>query len=282
MIIAVASGKGGTGKTLVTTALALSVDKCTYIDLDVEEPNGAFFLKPDIQEELIYSVPVPTVNKEKCTYCGLCAKACVYNALAVVPMLKNCMLFPELCHSCGVCGFECPVKGTIQESRHEIGKIRKGSRRFIGFIEGRLKVGQPSAVPLIRGIITQFIANQKDRLFLLDSSPGTACPVVEILKKSDYVILVTEPTPFGLNDLELAVELVQAMGKKAGIIINKDEEGQNLITHFSQRVQLPILLRIPYSLEIQEAYSQGIPLIQLYPEMKMRLKKLITRITSGQ
>ncbi|MCU0288885.1 MAG: ATP-binding protein [Acidobacteria bacterium] len=282
MVIAVASGKGGTGKTMVTTALALSVDECTYIDLDVEEPNGELFLKPDIREELTYNVPVPTINKEKCTYCGRCAKACAYNALAVVPMLKKSMLFPELCHSCGVCGFVCPEKGAIQESRREIGKIRRGSRGSIEFIEGRLKVGQPSAVPLISGITTQFIADQRDRLFLLDSSPGTACPVVEILKKCDFVILVTEPTLFGLNDLELTVELVQAMGKKAGIIINKDEEGQNLITQFSQRVQLPILLRIPYSLKIQEAYSRGIPLTELYPEMKGRLKELITRITGSQ
>jgi MinD superfamily P-loop ATPase len=282
MIIAVASGKGGTGKTLLATALALSAAECTYIDLDVEEPNGAIFLKPDIREEIAYTVPVPNIDKEKCTFCGLCSKACVYHALVVIPTLKKIMQFPELCHSCGVCDFVCPVEGTVRESHREIGKIRQGNRGTIQFIEGRLNIGQPSAVPLISGITSNYINEENQRLFFLDSSPGTACPVVETLKKSDYVLLVTEPTPFGLNDLELAVELVQDMGKKAGIIINKDDERQTLITDFCQRVHLPILLRIPYSLEIQGAYSRGIPLTEVRPGIKVQLKNLIGRITAGQ
>ncbi len=278
MIIAVASGKGGTGKTLITTALALSTGHCTYIDLDVEEPNGAIFLKPVIQHETPYNVVIPYIDKEKCTFCGLCAKACVYHALAVIPTLKNTMVFPELCHSCGVCSFVCPVKGTIDETRREIGKINKGHCGTIRFIEGRLNIGQPSAVPLIRGITSLYIPDHTDELFFLDSSPGTSCPVVETLKKSDYVLLVTEPTPFGLNDLELAVELVQDMGKKAGIIINKHDDRQTLIDDFSQRVHLPILLRIPYSMDIQEAYSRGIPLTEVRPGIKTLLKELIEQI----
>ncbi|MDQ1351049.1 MAG: hypothetical protein QG657_1351 [Acidobacteriota bacterium] len=282
MIIAVASGKGGTGKTLVTTALALSAGECTYIDLDVEEPNGAIFLKPDIREEIAYTVPVPVIDKDKCTFCGACARACVYHALVVIPISRSTVVFPELCHSCGVCGFVCPVEGAVRETHREIGKIRKGNRGSIQFIEGRLNIGQPSAVPLISGITSNYITGENGRLYLLDSSPGTACPVVETLKNSDYVLLVTEPTPFGLNDLELAVELVRDMGKKAGIIINKDDERQTLIDDFCRRVQLPILLRIPYSLEIQEAYSRGIPLTEVRPVMKTQLKDLMGRITDGR
>lgn len=281
MIIAVASGKGGTGKTLVATALALSAGECTYVDLDVEEPNGAIFLKPEIREEIAYTVMVPIIDKEKCTFCGDCARACIYHALVVIPTRRSTMVFPELCHSCGVCSFVCPVEGAVRETQREIGKIRTGNRGPIQFIEGRLDIGQPSAVPLISGIVSRFIEGKNHRLFLLDSSPGTACPVVETLKKSDYVLLVTEPTPFGLNDLELAVELVQDLGKKAGIIINKDDERETLIDEFCRRVHLPILLRIPYSLEIQETYSRGIPLTGVRPGIIPQLKDLLERITAG-
>ncbi len=281
MIIAIASGKGGTGKTLVTTALALSIRHCTYLDLDVEEPDGAIFLKPGIQDEISFTVPLPVIDKEKCNFCGKCAKSCIYHAMAVIPDLKSAVVFPELCHSCGVCSFVCPKPGALQEIQREIGKIRIGKSGTIRFIEGRLNIGQPSAVPLIAGIVSEYTAGESGRIYLLDSSPGTSCPVVETLKKSDYVLLVTEPTPFGLNDLELAVELVQDMKKEAGIIINKDDEQQTIIDDFARRVHLPILLRIPYSLEIQEAYSRGIPLTEALPGITAQLTNMIEQITGG-
>jgi MinD superfamily P-loop ATPase len=201
--------------------------------------------------------------------------------MAVIPDLKSAVVFPELCHSCGVCSFVCPKPGALREVSREIGKIRMGKIGTIHFIEGRLNIGQPSAVPLISGIVSKYIPGENGRLYLLDSAPGTSCPVVETLKKSDYVLLVTEPTPFGLNDLELAVELVRDMKKKAGIIINKDDLRQTIIDNFARRVRLPILLRIPYSLEIQEAYSRGIPITEAFPGIKKPLKSMIDRITGG-
>lgn len=276
MYIAVASGKGGTGKTLVSTALALSAGACTYVDLDVEAPNGSIFIKPSIEKEISYTQPVPEINMEVCTFCGACAGSCAYNAIAVIPALKKTMVFSELCHSCGVCTYVCPVQGAIKEVNKEIGKIRIGRSNTVRFVEGRLNVGQPSGVPLISGIINRHI--DKNDLLVVDSAPGTSCPVVESLKKSDYVILVTEPTPFGLNDLKLTVELVNAMGKKTGIIINKNDGRQNIIHEFSKQAGIPVLLEIPYSMEIQEAYSRGIPLLESVPGMEKTFKELLDKV----
>lgn len=277
MYIAVASGKGGTGKTLVSTTIALCAGDCTYVDLDVEEPNGYIFLEPEIEKESRYSLPIPEINEEVCTFCEKCAKSCAYNALAVIPQLKKAMLFPDLCHSCGVCTYVCPVPGALKEVEREIGKIRTGKKRSINFIEGRLNVGLPSGVPLISGIVDNYL--NMDNLLIVDSSPGTSCPVVESLKKSDYVILVTEPTPFGLSDLRLTVEIVQELGKDAGIIINKDNGKKSLIENFSAETNIPIILKIPYSLEIQKAYSQGIPLIDSLPGIKEKFEVMIEAIT---
>jgi MinD superfamily P-loop ATPase len=279
MYIAVTSGKGGTGKTLVSTALSLCAGKCTYVDLDVEEPNGFIFLGPDIREETRYTVPVPEINKNRCTFCGACAKACVYNALAVIPSLKKAMFFPELCHSCGVCGYVCPEDGALIEIERGIGKIRTGTAGDIRCIEGRLNVGQPSGVPLIGGIIENYL--DRGGLIFADSPPGTSCPVVECLKDSDYVILVTEPTPFGLNDLKLTVELVKALGKKAGIIVNKETGMDVGIDDFAREADIPILLKIPYSMAVQEAYSRGIPLVEAMPDIKNEFTALLNTITGG-
>ncbi|MCP5102883.1 MAG: (4Fe-4S)-binding protein [bacterium] len=277
MYIAVTSGKGGTGKTLVSTTLALCAGECTYIDLDVEEPNGFIFLKPVIREEKKFTMPVPEINNAVCTFCGKCAESCVYNALGVIPSLKKTMFFPELCHSCGVCGYVCPTAGAITEVEIEIGKVRIGKTGDIRFIEGRLNVGRPSGVPLIGGILRDYPGG--GGLVIGDSPPGTSCPVVESLKSSDYVILVTEPTPFGLNDLKLTVEVVKEMGKKAGIIINKDSGRGSIIEGFAGEAGVPILLRIPYSLHIQETYSRGIPLLESMPGIESQFKTMLDRIT---
>lgn len=273
MIIAVASGKGGTGKTLVSTALALSAGDCTYIDLDVEEPNGFVFLKPAIEKEIPYSLLVPEINEAACTFCEKCAAACMFNALTVLPSLKKTMFFPDLCHSCGSCSYVCNVPGALKEVKKEIGIIRTGKSGPVTFIEGRLHVGRPSGVPLISGIIDQYI--EPGSLFIIDSSPGTSCPVVESLKKSDYVILVTEPTPFGLNDLKLTVELVQELGKEAGIIVNKDNGKKTGIDSFAAETGIPILLKIPYSVAVQEDYSKGISLVESIPALRSRFEQII-------
>ena len=277
MYVAIASGKGGTGKTLVATSLALSAKRCTYVDLDVEEPNGYIFIKPAIQKEIPYCRPVPKINREVCTFCGKCAKSCLFNALAIIPSLKKAMFFTDLCHSCGVCTYVCPVDGALREVDKEIGRIRFGRSGTIKFIEGQLHVGQPSGVPLIGGIVDNYLDTQD--LLIVDSPPGTSCPVVEGLKKSDFVILVTEPTPFGLSDLKLAVQLVKDLGKDAGIILNKDNGKKTVIDDFSHHAGIPVILRIPYSIDIQRAYSQGIPLIEAMPGIKKEFSGIIRRIT---
>ncbi len=278
MYIAVASGKGGTGKTLVSTSLALCAENSTYIDLDVEEPNGHIFLNPVIEKELRFSLPAPAINEALCTFCGKCAGACVFNALAIIPSGPKTLFFPELCHSCGVCNFVCPVSGAIEETRREIGVIRSGYAQSVGFVEGRLNVGQPSGVPLIDWIVANYI--DSSRLTIVDSSPGTACPVVESIKKSDFVLLVTEPTPFGLNDLTLTVELINSLGKSAAIILNKDTGKNRLIDDFASKAGIPVVLRIPYSTGIQESYSKGIPFIVSMPEMKKKFRSVLDYISA--
>jgi MinD superfamily P-loop ATPase len=282
MVIAVASGKGGTGKTLVSTSLALSANTkgCTYVDLDVEEPNGFIFMKPEIHEETPFTLPVPAIDESVCTFCQSCAKSCLFNALAIIAPAKKTMFFPELCHSCGVCSYVCPIDGALSEVDREIGTIRLGKSGNIKCIEGRLQVGQLSGVPLIAGIVDRYLTG--DGLFILDSSPGTSCPVVESLKKSDFVLLVTEPTPFGLHDLELTVEIVNQLGKGAGIIINKDNGQSGLIHEYAQRAGIPVMLTIPYSLEIQKAYAQGIPLNTALPGMKDEFAKLLTALAGDK
>lgn len=275
MIISVASGKGGTGKTIISTALALAVKNSTYVDLDVEEPNGALFIKPEIKEEISYHCLVPQIDEEKCIFCGACANACEFHALAVIPKIRSTIFFPDLCHSCGACSYVCPEIGVISEIPREIGKIFLGNGRDIQYIGGRLKIGLPSGVPLIRGIVHEHLSEKSEGLVIIDAPPGTACSMVESIKKSDWVLLVTEPTPFGLHDLELAVEVVKKMKKKAGIILNKGDGKTTLIDEYSQRIGIPILLRIPYSLDIQRAYSAGIPLNEAMPGINQALQELL-------
>jgi MinD superfamily P-loop ATPase len=279
MYIAVASGKGGSGKTLVSTSLALCAKEyeCTYVDLDVEEPNGAIFLAPEIREEIPFTLQVPEIDENICTFCETCAKSCLFNALAIIPQVKKAMFFPDLCHSCGVCTYVCPVKGALKEIPREIGKIRIGRSGNINFIEGRLQVGQLSGVPLIKGIINNYM--DMENLLIVDSSPGTSCPVVESLKKSDYVVLVTEPNPFGLNDLKLTVELVKELGKDAGIIVNKDNGKSTIIDEFASEVNIPVILKIPYSIDIQKAYSNGIPLVVSMPKTAEKFKAILEMIS---
>ncbi len=290
-VIAVASGKGGTGKTSVAVSLALAAGSCTYLDLDVEEPNGHLFLHPHIEEQEEFTVPVPRIDDQVCTYCGKCARSCVYNALAVISSksLKKAAVFPELCHSCGVCSYVCPVPGAIQEEARGIGHIRVGraANGMIRFIEGRLNIGQPSGVPLISGIVEEYLETGHEGLAIIDAAPGTSCPVVESLRKSDFVVLVTEPTPFGLNDLKLAAEVVQYLGKKAGMIINKVQEFStdaivrevlHSIERYSAEAGIPVLLHIPYAIEIQQAYSKGIPLAKSLPVMEKGFLDVLQKI----
>ncbi len=273
MKVAVASGKGGTGKTIVSTSLFLSVNDAAYIDMDVEEPNGAIFISPEIEREERFSLPVPSFNENICTFCNACAEACVYSAISVIPQAKKVLFFEELCHSCGVCKYVCPEPGAIVEVPKEIGTIRVGNNG--NFVEGTLDIGIPSAVPLISGIKRYIPDND---VVILDSPPGTSCPVVETLKDSDYVILVTEPTPFGINDLSLALDIVRELEKPHGIIVNKHNEKVSLAREFARSKDVEILLEIPFSRKVAEGYSKGIPLVDIEPEYRSNFKDLIERI----
>lgn len=263
MIVSVASGKGGTGKTLVATSLALSLkdrERVQLVDCDVEEPNDHIFLKPVITRSETVSIMVPRVNEDKCTYCGKCAEVCAYHAIAVFP--KNVLVFPHLCHGCGACSYLCPEKAISEEPR-EIGVVETGHSNGIAFLQGRLNVGEPMSTPVIRKVKEK--ANL-DSIVIIDVSPGTSCPVVESIKDSDFCLLVTEPTPFGLNDLILAVETAKELEVPFGVVINRVGVGDGKVEEYCFREGIPVLLTIPLDTEIARLNSRGITLVEGMPQ----------------
>jgi MinD superfamily P-loop ATPase len=275
MIISVASGKGGTGKTLVATSLALSL-KDTHnvqlLDCDVEEPNDHIFIKPNIIHNQAVSIPVPRVDEDKCTHCGKCAQVCAYHAIAVLG--DHTLTFPELCHGCGACSYLCPERA-ISEIPHEIGIIETGRAEGISFSHGKLSIGQAMAPPIIREVKKLIDHN---RVVVIDASPGTSCPVITAVKDSDFCLLVTEPTPFGLNDLMLAVETVRKLGIPCGVVLNRAGVGDNKTEAYCAKENIPILLTIPLDTDIARLYSQGIPLVEGMPQYKISFTELYDRI----
>ncbi len=255
MIISVASGKGGTGKTTVATNLALSIGHAQFIDCDVEEPNANIFLKAKIDKSEDVTVSYPEIDKTKCDFCGKCSKFCAYNAIAIVP--SNALVFPELCHSCGGCELVCPKKA-ISWNERTIGKVEHGRHDGIDFYQGLLDVGEMQAIPVIKSLKRKI---DKSKNVIIDSPPGTSCPVIESINVSDYCILVTEPTPFGLHDLKLAVEVVRHLNIPFGVIINRDGIGDKKVEMYCQTENIPILLKIPERKQIAHLYSKGIALV---------------------
>ncbi len=254
MIIAVASGKGGTGKTTVATNIALSIGKTQFLDCDVEEPNANIFLHTTLKEHEDVSVTIPEINKEKCDYCGKCSEFCVYNALAVVR--QKILIFPELCHSCGGCELVCP-KDAITWKKRVIGKVEYGKTKDIDFYHGLLNVGESQAIPVIKALKRKI--NKKMNV-IIDVPPGTSCPVIESINGSDYCVLVTEPTPFGLHDLKLAVDVVRHMNIPFGVVINRDGIGDNRVEVYCKKEHITVLLKIPEREKIALLYSKGIAL----------------------
>jgi MinD superfamily P-loop ATPase len=274
MVISIASGKGGTCKTSVAVSLALSLDSCQLLDCDVEEPNASLFLKPLITGKTFVNVLEPWIDESKCSHCGECAEICVYHAIAVFE--KNVFLLPQLCHGCGGCILVCPEKA-IAEGRRSIGVIETGTSNSIAFIQGILNVGEHMPTPVIREM-KRFI--KEDMHVIIDSPPGTSCPMIEGIKGSDFVLLVTEPTPFGLNDLKLAVDVVRELKIPLGVLINCDGIGDNRVREYCQDENIPLLLSIPWSREIAEAYSRGIPAVEARPDLKENFRSLFRGIMS--
>ncbi len=252
MIISIASGKGGTGKTTIATNLARIIGTdVLFLDCDVEEPNAHIFLKPDIDYTEKVGIPVPKVDLEKCTHCGKCGEICRFSA--ILPMKDNVLVFPELCHGCGGCTLACP-EGAISETAREVGVLEKGVSGEIEFVHGRLRIGEPMSPPLISAV-KKYINPEK--VVIIDAPPGTSCAVIESVRDSDLCLLVTEPTPFGLNDLKLAVEMVKLLDVPIAIVINRCDAGDREVYKYCDSENLQIVLEIPLDRKVAVAYSEG-------------------------
>ena len=269
MIIAVASGKGGTGKTTVSANLARALGGVTLLDCDVEEPNAHLFIKCASEgEPEEVSILVPEVDEARCDGCGECARFCEYKALAV--LAKRVLVFPELCHGCGGCARVCP-QGAISEKPKRVGVVMSARSGDVTLVQGRLDVGVAMAPPLIRAVKAKIPAKGDA---ILDAPPGTSCPVVATLRQSDYVALVTEPTPFGLNDLRLAVAVVRELDIPFGVVVNRADSGDGSVTAYCREESIPVLAEIPDDRRIAEAYSRGELTVEALPEYRDVFKSL--------
>ena len=285
MKIVVASGKGGTGKTTIATSLALSLAveesvqpisrPLTYLDCDVEGPNAHLFLAPVFERRQDVEIRIPRVDETKCTGCGKCAEVCQYHAIVVLG--KRTLVFPQMCHGCGSCTLVCP-QGAITEEPHAIGVLEAGpAARGISFARGVLDVGEPMATPAIRQLKRWAIPGDGSPV-ILDAPPGTSCPVVETVRGADYLLLVTEPTPFGLHDLRLATEVAAELDMPAGVIINRDGIGDTQVDAFCEAAGLPILMRIPFERAIAEGIARGRTLVEIRPEYASRFRAMFQQI----
>jgi len=275
MKIAIASGKGGTGKTTLATNLAMVASRQGsnegLLDCDVEEPNCHIFLQPQIRLRCPVTVPVPKVDSEQCTKCGQCVEVCQYNALVCLP--TGVLVFSELCHGCGGCQLLCPVEAITEEKR-EIGVVEVGCANGFSFAQGRLRIGEAMSPPLIKALKAG--ATQAD-LVIIDAPPGTSCPVIESIRDCDFVILVTEPTPFGLNDLKLAVEMVRALELPFGVVINRVDVGDDKVQLYCSENSIAILEQIPDDRRIAEAYSRGQMICESLPEYESLFEELLNK-----
>ena len=273
MIISIASGKGGTGKTTVATNLALAIGSdVQLLDCDVEEPNAHLFIYPIFEKTETVTTPVPEVDLKKCTFCGKCGEICQFKAIAVIG--ETVLPFHELCHSCGGCMAVCP-EGAITEIGRELGIIERGHRNGLDFIHGKLRIGEAMSPPLIRKVRSY---TDPDKLTLIDAPPGTSCPVITAMKETDFILLVTEPTPFGLHDLKLAIGAVRLLNIPTGLVINRSDIGDDQVKAYARKEGLPVLMEIPFDRRIAEAYSRGDAIVAVMPAWKKKFLNLYHKI----
>ncbi len=276
MKIAIASGKGGTGETTVATNLALAASQpVQLLDCDVEEPNGHIFLQGENKSERVVNILIPEIIEAKCTAdegCTECADFCEFSA--IVCMGNVPIISPELCHGCGGCKRACPKKA-IRETPHRIGTVETSQRGDIQLVQGRLDIGMSLAAVVIDNVKEEI---KRNNLTIIDAPPGTACPVVATLQDTDFVVLVTEPTPFGLNDLKLAVDLTRKLERPFGVVVNRAEKGNRLIDEYCEKEGISLLASIPDDRRIAEAYATGTPMLETMPEYKKLFQNLLARI----
>ena len=275
MKIAIASGKGGTGKTTLSTNLASYLaekGKVVLADLDVEEPNSGLFINCEtIHKEDKFKM-IPEWEQNDCTLCGLCQEVCNFHA--VIQLGTQIMVFPELCHSCYACSELCPTS-VLPMIPKKMGKLRHNQNGNLNFVESMLNIGEEKAVPLISQTIEYVNEHFSDEIIkLYDAPPGTSCPVIEATKGSDFVILITEPTPFGLHDLKLAVDTMKKLNKRYGIVVNRFGIGNDDVLKYCHEEKIPILAKIPNDRRIAELYSRGELIYKKIPEVKHQLKNI--------
>lgn len=304
MKIAVVSGKGGTGKTTVAVSLAKSIAAdlmslpCyesqyqssirnggpsdplvlpLFLDCDVEAPNAHLFLKPVIEAQQDAGIPVPTIDENRCTLCGTCVEVCQYNAIALVA--EQVLVFPELCHGCGSCTLNCP-ESAITETMNVIGVLERGiTAEGMMFAHGVLNIGEPMAVPVILQL-KQFVKPESRQIVIMDSPPGTSCPLVAVLHGAEFALLVTEPTPFGLHDLKLAIEVVKNLSIPFGIVINRDGIGDACVECYCADEKLPVFMRIPFDRTFAEGIARGQALTDIHPEYISQFQRMFAKIVS--
>lgn len=278
MIISVASGKGGTGKTTVAVNLAVSLEDVQLVDCDVEEPNAHLFIQPEITEKKSAYIPIPEVIDDKCNYCDRCRQVCAYNAIVVIPPRINkkgaLLIYPELCHGCGACTLLCPQKAMVEVNK-EIGIIEIGEKGDLQFIQGKLNIGEAMSPPVIRQVKKNIDTR---KTVIIDAPPGTSCPVITAVKGSDFCVLVTEPTPFGLHDLALTVDVIRELKVPFGVVINRSTIGNNQVENYCKKENIPVLMKIPFDRKIAEAYSRGTPIVHILPEYKNSFRGLFDTI----